>query len=63
MTQTKEGEITNKVSNKDWLEVSKGLEIHACIESHSTMRAEPGQVFTKMDFDQALKKVSRRVKK
>jgi len=63
MIQIREMETTNKVGNKDWLEASKGLELNAYIEPHSTISVELGQVFTKKDFDQALKRVSRKIKK
>lgn len=61
--------MTNGAGVKDWLEATKGWNIDTSITSQlpnlteGISSAEQGQVFTKAKFDEALKKVSRRIKK
>ena len=63
MAQIIEKDRTNKAYNKDRLEVSKDLEINAYLESPFIMTRESSQIFTKQDFERALKKASRRLDK
>ena len=55
----------NTISNRDWLERTKDMVILAYIEPGDFRLAsnEEQEDFTKVDFEEALKKVSRKIKK
>ncbi len=55
MELARRSDITNSAGTDDWLQASRNMLISACPEELSGLR---GDFFTKLDFEQALKKVS-----
>lgn len=53
---------SNQATSKDWLEVTKNL-VFSTYESYVVQDNKQEDTFTKTDFEAALKKVSRRIKK
>lgn len=59
MTMNK-GAIT--VGTADWLQASRGMQISAYVETSTFSTSGSGGVFSRQDFDEALRKASRRSK-
>jgi len=56
---------SNGAGTQEWLEATKGMTISAFIEPKGfrSIIENNGESFSKVDFEKALKKVSRKVKK
>lgn len=48
------------VGTPDWLRATRGMRISAYVETSTFVTAESGNVFSRQDFESALRKVSRR---
>ena len=53
---------TNNAGTKEWLEATKGLKITAYIEDIELSHGIIASPFTKEQFENSLRKVSRRIK-
>ena len=53
------GAIT--VGTADWLEATQGMRISAYVETFTFTTAESREGFSRLDFEEALRKTSRRV--
>jgi len=54
---------TNQANDKDWARATKGVKISAYVGAQPVANIESETTFTQQDFEDALKKVSRKIKK